>query len=373
MKIMVNLLAQRSRATGTSRYALNLLRALLDTAGEDEEYVALITPENESFFRPLGPAGARTEVRPVESSSPWKRILYERTVLPRLASSLGADIMFTPYVSIAPAVRCKKVTTIHDLIALDHRYPGGPLRQVYLHRVIRRAARLSDAVLTVSRTSAGEISTRLGVSPDKIFLTPNAVDNTLRGQAESDGEGAGGRYFLYVGNTDPVKNIESLLRAFNLFGEGGKQRAELVLAGPVGPGAERLQRLASDMGMGETVKLSGHLDENELAGLYRDALALVIPSRQEGFGLPCLEAMAFGCPVLCSDIPVFRELYGDAAAFFAPEDPAGLAELMDRVASDDELKIKMADDGHAVSGRFSWKNSAEGARAAFQYVLGAGS
>ena len=143
----------------------------------------------------------------------------------------------------------------------------------------------------------------------------------------------------------------------------------LILAGPRGRELGILRGRLAELKLEGSVSLEGPVSDGRLAELYRTALALILPSRQEGFGVPCLEAMAFGCPVLCSDIPVFRELYGDAAAFFDPNDPAGLAELMAGTTGYESKRNRMIDRGLQRAEEFSWEASARAARVAFHHAL----
>ena len=235
------------------------------------------------------------------------------------------------------------VVTIHDLIHL--RNPN-PLARLYAKQMIGRAVRRSRRVLTVSETVKREIVSTFGCADEHVLVTPNGVGAPF----SESGPAAEGRYFLYVGNDKPHKNVDVLIDAFARI-----DGASLVLTG----GA--FERFKSR----ERVVVTGFVDDAELAALYRGAIALVIPSREEGFGLPALEAMASGCAVITSNAAALVELTGDAALHVEP-DATSLAEAMMRIASDESLRSTLASRGIARAKEFTWTRCAELTRAAYR-------
>src|SRR5205814_1550913 len=220
---------------------------------------------------------------------------------------------------VVPFTRVPFVVTIHDLIHL--RNPN-PVARVYARQMIGRAVRKSRRVLTVSETVKREIVSTFGCTEDHVIVTPNGVGAPFCENAPA----AEGRYFLYVGNDKPHKNVDVLIDGFAMIDD-----ASLVLTGAP---FERFRER-------ERVVITGFVDDAELASLYRGAIALVMPSREEGFGLPALEAMASGCAVITSNAPALIEITGDAALHVEP-DAASLAGAMRRIASDESLRRSLA-------------------------------
>lgn len=316
---------------GIGTYIRGLLHAL--AAGNDDTFVAF-APQRLAHLIPAG-------VQHVSIDAPHYSI-REIVVLGRAADRAKLDLFHAPHY-VVPFTRVPFVVTIHDLIHL--RNPN-PIARLYARQMIGRAVRRSRRVLTVSEAVKREIVTTFGCADDHVIVTPNGVGAPFSGS----GPAAEGRYFLYVGNDKPHKNVEVLVDAFAQI-----HGATLVLTG----GA--FKRFKSREG----VVVTGFVDDAELAALYRGAIALVMPSREEGFGLPALEAMASGCAVITSNAAALVEITGDAA-LHVEEDAASLAVAMTRVASDETLRSALASRGIARASEFTWTRCAELTRAAYR-------
>lgn len=268
--------------------------------------------------------------------------IREIVILGRAADRARLDLFHAPHY-VVPFTRAPFVVTIHDLIHLRH---PNPLARLYARQMIGRAVRRSRRVLTVSEAVKREIVSTFGCADDHVLVTPNGVGAPFSGS----GPAAEGRYFLYVGNDKPHKNVDVLVDAFSKIDD-----ASLVLTG----GA--FERFKSR----ERVVVTGFVDDAELAALYRGAIALVMPSREEGFGLPALEAMVSGCAVITSNAAALVEITGDAALHVEP-DAASLADAMTRIASDESLRTTLAAHGIARAKEFTWTRCAELTRAAYR-------
>ena len=319
---------------GIGTYIRGLLHALV--AAGDDSYVAF-APQR---VAPLLPAG----VEHIIIDAPHYSI-RELVILGRAADRANLDLFHAPHY-IVPFTRVPVVVTIHDLIHLRLRNPLAPL---YARQMMRRAVRKSRRVLTVSEAVKREIVETFGCAEDHVVVTPNGVSPAF----SAHGPAAEGRYFLYVGNDKPHKNVDVLVDAIAKAGD-----ATLVLTGAP------FDRFRGR----ERVIISGFVDDVELAALYRGALALVMPSREEGFGLPALEAMASGCAVITSNAPALVEISGDAA-LHVEADAASLADAMRRVASDESLRRTLASRGIERAKTFTWTRCAELTRAAFRAAI----
>jgi glycosyltransferase involved in cell wall biosynthesis len=316
---------------GIGTYIRGLLHALVATGGDT--YVAF-APERVAHLLPAG-------VEHVFIDAPHYSI-RELIILGRAVDGANVDLFHAPHY-VVPFTHVPFVVTVHDLIHL--RNPN-PLARMYARQMIGRAVRKSRQVLTVSETVKREIVATFGCADDHVVVTPNGVSAPFC----ENGPAAEGRYFLYVGNDKPHKNVGVLVDAI-----AEVEDASLVLTGaPFDRFRER-----------ERVVITGFVDDSELAALYRGAIALVIPSREEGFGLPALEAMASGCAVITSNAPALIEITGDAALHIDPS-AASLADAMRRIASDEPLRRTLASRGIERAKTFTWTRCAELTRAAYR-------
>ena len=306
---------------GIGTYIRNLLRELVALG---DEYVA---------FAPAD-AALPPGVEHVVVDAPHYSI-RELIAVSRAAGRARLDLFHAPHY-VVPFTKVPLVVTVHDLIHLRH---PNPLARLYARRMIGRAVRKARRVLTVSETVKREIEETFGAK--KVTVAPNGVDHL-----SANGQRSTANYFLYVGNDKPHKNVDLAVDAAARIG------ASLVLAGA---SFERFRGRA---------RLAGFVSDAELAALYRGAIALVMPSREEGFGLPALEAMRCGTAVITSTAPALVEVTGDAALHVAPEVGA-LAEAMSRMANDGALRASMIARGEARARDFTWKRCARIVRDAY--------
>jgi glycosyltransferase involved in cell wall biosynthesis len=273
----------------------------------------------------------------------------------------GADLVHATNFVLPPS-SLPGVVTVHDLSFLrSDVFPGGESLRALVPWSVRRAA----AVITPTRAVAGELSERYGVSEDKIFVTPEGVSEMFFGASPLSDTALGkmgipGPYALAVGTLEPRKNLPRLLAAWDasgLTGEGWR----LVLAGPKGWGAE----LPETPG----VILAGYVADETLPGLLAGASFFCYPSLYEGFGLPPLEAMAAGTPVLAGDHAVSREVLGESASLVDPEDTEALVQGLGLLAGDETLRRSFAVAGRARAASFTWAATAKATIEAYRYVL----
>jgi glycosyltransferase involved in cell wall biosynthesis len=293
---------------------------------------------------------------------------------PRVLRMDGIDIYhstnyMTPLFAFPRAtrgpVRC--VVTIHDVIPLKfpHFTPNSrknrifPLYRGLMAEVVRRA----DIVIADSDASRRDVIEHCRVPSERehcvrtIYcgVSPRFTPPDVRPQADPVRE----RRILYVGRADPYKNIEGLIRAFSQARQNGLPPSRLVIAGSPDPRYPEAGRTARELGVEDVVEWTGYLSEEQLVSAYQDADLLVLPSRYEGFGLPVVEAMACGVPVICSDQGSLPEVAGNAAVQVHPDDTPRLATEIYRVLSDETVWSKMSADGVAQARRFTWQRTAE--------------
>ena len=312
---------------GIGTYVRGLVHALAELDRDDEEYVLFVPRRIDSPF----------EQHVVNAPSYSVR---ELMIMGRAIAKARLDLFHTPHF-VLPWTSCPSITTIHDVIPVRFP-PPQPGGSIYYSLMMRRALRKSVAVLTVSEAAKSAIVDAFPCDPAKIAVTPNGIDAIFfeRGEAEQ------GRYFLYAGNDKPHKNVPALIDAFR-----GVEGASLVLVGAEFARYRDVPRVVTP----------GFVSMEKLAALYRGAIALVMPSLEEGFGLPVAEAMACGTPVIASDIPSLREVSGGAALH-----TNDLAAAMRRMLSDEALRGELAQKGRDRAGQFTWRRCAESTREAYR-------
>jgi glycosyltransferase involved in cell wall biosynthesis len=348
--------------TGTKGGMESYVREVYSRLSRDDaelEYIGFASSELAEQGAPWFPGPVIDSGISGENRIAWAR--GELFTVARAARRHGADLVhcpanFGPFRSAVPVV-----LTIHDLLAFRHpEYVPGAYSRI-LRTMIRAAARTARRIITVSRASRDDIVTFLGVPRARVVVTPLAGSapagaTTLRRHEAQ---------LLAVGNRMPHKGFETLLEAVARIEPA--RRPRLVITGshghdPLAPVVERL-------GLEGDVDLRGWLSRDELDRLYAESTALVFPTRFEGFGLPPLEAMARGCPVIVADIPVMHEVAGDAALYVDPTDPAAIARAIGSVLDSADERSRMSRAGLARAADFSWDTTAAATRAALLGTL----
>jgi glycosyltransferase involved in cell wall biosynthesis len=299
-----------------------------------------------------------------------------RPRLDQLSSALGdCSLIHAPSVAVPPKGRARLVVTVHDVAPLL--YPETfPARGRWFHaRGIKAAARRADLVIAVSQSAAQELESHTAIPAERVRVVPNGVDATPVPPAQIadtvrryglDGR----RYVLWVGSLEPRKNVGTLVSAF--AGGGEKELADitLVLVGPSGWLDNDLISPHDRDALGERLRLLGYVPDQDLRGLLAGADVFAFPSRHEGFGLPLLEAMAQGTPVVAADIPALREVAGGAASLVDPMDRPAWADALASLLADGERRATLAELGRRRAGAFSWEATVQATHAVYVEALG---
>jgi len=342
-----------SRRTGVGQYAAHLVTHLLRVAPE-EEYILYRTGRWGASLERGEWGGA------IRISSAPKPLLRARSRCDRL------DVYHGTNYRLRGVARRGTVLSVHDL-ALS-RVPGLAKRRwraALAFLKTRRAARLATVVVVGSESAARDLVELAGVPRDKIEVIRYGVSEAfypepgaaVREMLQRRYNLPRARYLLFVGTLEPRKNVPTLLRAFSRLPHLRRTHC-LVLAGPPAHGVDEIRRVAQTLGLSEAVAMPGYLTVEELRALYSHADCFVYPSLYEGFGLPPLEAMACGAPVIASNASCFPEVLADAAVQVDPRDPAALAAAIAAVVEDESLTSALRDKGFDRVKRFSWERTA---------------
>ncbi|MCX6357933.1 MAG: glycosyltransferase family 1 protein [Candidatus Aureabacteria bacterium] len=300
--------------------------------------------------------------------------------LPRMLRRERVDLFHSTNF-MAPLMRYggKLVLTVHDIIPLKFpeyapRSKKTRLFPVY-RAIMKRLARIADLIIADSEHSRGDIINFLDVPPDRVRTVYLGVDPKYRQLGPGIRErvrktlGIRDKLALYAGRADPYKNLISLIKAAREINKKGKLHCTVVVAGEKDRRYPEVDDYLRGAGVEADVLFLGNLDEDELIPLYNAADALVLPSLYEGFGLPPLEAMACGVPVVCSNRASLPEVVGDAAILVEPMDVRAIADAMERVCTDSALRKKMIAAGLERAKGFPWRNTAEGTLAIYNELL----
>lgn len=307
-------------------------------------------------------AALPSNVRPIRRSMPPQplRTCWLRWDRPPAEWWTGrVEVVHGTNFVVPPAKRAATVTTVHDLTAL--RFPelcsGDPL---FYPQLLRRSIARGTWVHTVSSFVAGEVVDLLGADPERVAVVPEAVPRVAEASPEDGRRLAGAdRYVLSLSTVEPRKDHLSLVRAFDRLA-GRHRDLRLVIAGMEAWGSDRLDRAVAASRHADRIERLGYVDDRRRAALLRGASLLAFPSKYEGFGLPPLEAMVAGVPVVATRAGSLPEVLGDAALLVPVGDDAALAEAMDAVLDGNGLRDTMVAAGRRNVRRYSWERTAEG-------------
>lgn len=342
--------------TGVANHALHLLEAL---AGCSRGHALLPYVDRRDDGR--SPKGVRLRAIPGPPGV-WKHVS-----LPIALVADRVDLFHSPSGTLPLWSPCPAVVTVHDLFA-EIEPSWFPARVgLQLRYTMRRACRVARRILAVSEATKGDIARFYGVPRERIHVVHNGVDVVFRPLDDTDAQRAvreryldGAPFILYVGSRFPWRNLPRLIEA---FGRLKRRRAlpghRLLIVGRDIWGMDPSPALVQRLELKGEVRFAGYVQPQELPALYRAAEALAYPSLYEGFGIPPLEAMACGTPVLTSTRGGLAEVVGDAALVVEPEDVEALASGLERVVLDDPLRQRLRAMGLARANLFSWERAAE--------------
>lgn len=273
------------------------------------------------------------------------------------------DLTINPNFAAWPTINSKlRATVIHDLTYVHHPKVVENNNLSHLRRVVPRAIRKSDFIITISESVKREIVEMFSLNPENCLVTPIPPDESFFSRVSDDKVNklrqkynlGLKKYILFLGNLEPRKNLKTLVEAYQQLPAKVQKEYSLVIAGGVGWKIEDLQnsidKLIKD---GLDIKQTGYVDSGYKSALFQEASLFVMPSIYEGFGMPILEAMASGCPVITSNIPVLREVGGDAAIYVDPLDSVDISNSIEKT-----LKLKSNSKKLLKNvARFSWENN----------------
>lgn len=373
MNVALSTSVMQRGKSGVGQYVLALTRALLAHA-DQLKFHLLVLEEDVPLFE-----FAREKMQIVPVAEKWrpavKNILWHQTVLPRWIAANDIDVLHVPsYRRMVRKAPCRLVSTIHDLAPFHVSGKYDLARMFYGKVVVKHLARQQDQVIAVSTNTARDIQRFFGIPMKDQQVILNGIDHSRfnPGDAQVAKAYAGERwgltkpFFLYVSRLEhPAKNHVRLIEAFERFKMRTGSDWQLVLAGSDWHGAEHIHASAKASPNAGDIRTLGFVEDAVLPDLYRAASCMVYPSLFEGFGLPPVEAMACGTPVMSSIAGSLDEVVGHAAQIVNPEDVLDIAEAMQLLATRDDRRNHLIRSGLENARRFDWAKNAEDVMAAY--------
>lgn len=348
--------ARMARHGGIGTYIRQLLGALQTADGLDHLCLAGL------------PDGTEVTVPATWCRQSWRAPIYSLAEQLARPASPHAALWHSPHLNIPLRWRGRLVVTIHDLIHLTHpQYARSRWAAPYAALMLRQIAARADVIVTVSEATKRVVCERTAIDPARILVIPHGADSSLAKPVGDTAQAAirsrlriTAPYVLWVSTVRPHKNPLTALRAFAQLRRRRAAPHQLVMVGDTPAWYPAPRHHARGLGIDDAIRWVGTVPRRDLAALYQGAAAFVMPSYVEGFGLPALEAMTAGCPVLVSTTPALSELVANEKVTIDPDDVDGWSERLYTILFNDEFRRLCQQHGHHRAGQFTWERSAIG-------------
>jgi glycosyltransferase involved in cell wall biosynthesis len=366
VRIGIDYTAGVRQGAGVGRFVRGIVGALIDLDRENQ-YTLMYTPPDKGIQKGLLYRAPNVVGRPFILSERVLNLLWYKLGIPLPIETVGgrADVYYFPDFALPPVRNGRSVITIHDLSFLLVPDCAEDGLRAHLERIVPASVREADFITADSENTRNELTTLLDAPPDRVEVVYGGVDARFRPVRDTEAlEGIRQKYglqfpfVLYVGTIEPRKNLARLLRAFTNLRSRHRIRHRLVVAGGLGWLYQDVLREIDELAAEHEVVFLGRVVDDDLPALYSLADVFVFPSLYEGFGLPPLEAMACGCPVVCSDTSSLPEVVGDAAVLVSPFDVDGISDALATLIADPDRRADLGERGLLRSREFTWESSA---------------
>ncbi len=363
------------RNAGVSRYTRNLTGALIESKTKDNDFVVFT---NSSVRH--SPYESADNARFVRTNLPTSRtstrILWEQFALPFHTSFRQLDVVHS-FLNVSPLLSAAaQVVTIHDLSYLTTPWAHPMRRRIFLRIMSQRSAAVAGSVVADSLATKADIARIFRIPDEKIWVIYPGVEpdmRPVRSEAEIKrfraSKGLPDRFILYLGTLEPRKNVHNLVRAFGRLRRTRAYDGDLVIAGAKGWGFQAVESAIEEQNLSSEVHMVGYVRREEQPLWYNSAQVFAYPSAYEGFGIPALEAMACGTPVVTSSTSSLPEVVGDAGVMVEPGSVDALADALAELVNSASRRDELRERGTARAARFSWEIAANRCLEAYEYAL----
>jgi glycosyltransferase involved in cell wall biosynthesis len=377
-RIGIDVTAAVSQGGGIGRYTREIIQALAKVDSENEYHLySAKRPKETPIPDPL-PTGPNFSYHEAPLSERWLYRIWYRLNLPIPVQWItgSLDLLHSPDFVLPPLRdNIPSLLTIHDLSFVHFPETFTDSLVSYLNNVVPRSIEAASHILADSESTKNDLLAIWGVAPEKISVLYSGVNSLFRPVTDDHVQettrqkyGIGDKpYLLTVGTVQPRKNYQLLVRAFKTISQSHSHN--LVVVGAMGWLHEQLLEEIEKQGLSNRVVLTGFVDDSDLPSLYSGATLFLFPSLYEGFGLPILEAMACGVPVIASNVSSLPEVAGEAAVLLSPIDEVGWADKMHQLLADASLRTRLVAAGFIQAQEFTWKNSAAQLLAIYKQLL----
>lgn len=378
MRIAINTLALYQTKVGMGRYIVELVNRV-PVLDMENNYLIYISAENKKFFTIKSRNVILKEV-PKMFTLPILKIVWEQSILPLLLVKEKINLYHAPGF-VLPVLKSKKtkyVVTIADMTFFTHPEHHLQKKTYYFRALIHYSLKGADKIITISENTKNDILSLFPISPQKIRAIHLAADDIFtdrtRVVVKQENEilqkyNIQKPYLLFVGMLEPRKNITGIFHAFEMLDEQHKKEIKLVIVGEKGWMYQHIFNYVTEHKLENNVIFTGYVPDDELPVLYKNAICFLYPSFYEGFGIPIIEAMASGCPVITSNTSSLKEIAGNAAVLVEPNDTnainKAIVEIITNKKKREELRIK----GKKQAKNFSWQTMAEKTKEVYSVVL----
>ena len=364
-------LKQSYRSAGISWYIYNLL-INLPTANPNHLYTAFLSDRQ---FQTKGHKNIITQHSRWPTTKPLLRIAWEQTMLPLILAKQKINLLHA-MAFVAPVVMpCPFVITIYDLSFLHYPKAFKTINRFYLSTFTRHSTKQAKAIITISESTRQDVIKAFNIAPHKVHTIYCGVDNSFKPLATAQinafkaKHGLPDKFIFRLGTIEPRKNVEGVIKAYAAWKAKDKQVPKLVIAGGKGWYYQQVFDLIETLNLTDSVIFPGYLPQQDLPLWYNAATLFVYPSFFEGFGLPVVEAMACGTPVITSNISSLPEVAGESALLINPTDINALSEAMQTVWYTPNLAQTMRQQGFIQAAKFSWAKAAAQTAQIYQQTL----
>jgi len=369
MKIVINALGPSKIKAGIGNYLTNLISEL-SIIDKSNNYIIFASSENKAYYETDNGYFQVIDIG-FMGRNKFLRIMWEQLILPFKLKSLKADILFSPGF-VCPFIKpIKYVTVIHDMTFFSHPQVHTFFKKIYFPFMIKQSLKKSEKIISVSYNTKKEILKYSNIQENKVIVTHLSANKFPQNRINDENELLAKKYnieteyLLFVGMIEPRKNISLIIEALDKISD---KQIKLVVVGEKGWMINNLFEMIKSRGIEDRIIFTGFIDDKELEIFYKNAKIFLYPSFYEGFGIPILEAMSAGCPVITSNISSLPEVAGNAAILINPQKPNELTDSINRVLDNSELRTDLITKGFENAKKFSWIKTAKQTLEVFENI-----